>query len=390
MQDDAVGVRYTPLTTRDHTRVGTREFLRKVAKEHPDHLTIELDALATKVMLDDQRRATGVEYLKGRRLYRAHPTPSPTPGESRTANATREVILAGGAFNTPQLLMLSGIGPPDELGRPDINIPVQVPLRGVGRNLQDRYEVTVVNRMKEDWKALEGARFDKTDPIYAKWASKGGRRKGVYTTNGAVLSVILRSWTAGAPPLPDLFCFALLGNFKGYVPDYTKNARDELNYLSWAVLKGHTQNATGSVTLASPAPADRPSINFRYFQHDPGDKDLDAVVDGIEFARKVIAKDQRLVDLTDAEESPGPDVQTRPQLREWVKSHAWGHHASCTCPIGTDGDEMAVLDSNFRVRGTERLRVVDASVFPKIPGFFIASAIYMVAEKAADAILADI
>ena len=390
VQDDAVGVRYTPLTTRDHIRVGTRELLRKVQEEHPDHLTIELDALATKVVLDDHQRATGVEYLKGRRLYRAHPNPNLPQSPPQTATATREVILAGGAFNTPQLLMLSGIGPPAELGRTGIDIPVRVPLAGVGRNLQDRYEVTVVNRMKEDWKALEGATFDKSDPIYAEWAREGGSRKGVYTTNGAVLSAILKSWTAGTPALPDLFCFALLGNFKGYEPGYTKNFRTERNYLSWAILKGHTQNATGSVTLMSADPLDRPSINFRYFQHDPGDRDLDAVVDGVDFVRRVNAKDQRIVDLIDAEAAPGPDVTTRDELRDWVKGHAWGHHASCTCPIGADGDEMAVLDSSFRVRGTERLRVVDASVFPKIPGFFIASSIYMVAEKAADAILADV
>ena len=114
------------------------------------------------------------------------------------------------------------------------------------------------------------------------------------------------------------------------------------------------------------------------------------MVDGVEFVRRVTGQDDRFADLVDAEESPGPGLTDRAALREWVKSNAWGHHASCTCPIGPDGDELAVLDSSFRVRGTERLRVVDASVFPKIPGFFIASSIYMVAEKAADAILADV
>jgi choline dehydrogenase len=80
-------------------------------------------------------------------------------------------------------------------------------------------------------------------------------------------------------------------------------------------------------------------------------------------------------------------VQTDEQLRDFVRYNAWGHHASCTCPIGTDNDPMAVLDSQFRVRGIEGLRVVDASVFPKIPGFFIVSSIYMIGEKAADVIL---
>ena len=385
VEDNAVGVRYVPLTTRDHIRVGTREFLRTVEDEHPGKLTIELDALATRVVLDDQQRATGVDYLKGRRLYRAHAEPSTADGQTQTAHASREVILAGGAFNTPQLLMLSGIGPPDELRRDPINIRVEVELKGVGQNLQDRYEVTVVNRMKQDWDALDGARFEKGDPLYNKWARD---QEGLYTSNGAVLSVIARSQQN--PSLPDLFCFALMGKFTGYFPEYTKNFPNQLNYLSWAILKAHTHNR-GSVTLNTNDPRDRPMIDFNYFdpQHDPGGTDLEAVVDGVEFVRRIVGKDRALRDLIAVEEFPGKDTQTRDQLKEWVTSHAWGHHASCTCPIGADTDPMAVLDSNFRVRGTQGLRVVDASVFPRIPGFFIVSSVYMVGEKAAEVILAD-
>ncbi len=86
---------------------------------------------------------------------------------------------------------------------------------------------------------------------------------------------------------------------------------------------------------------------------------------------------------------PGHSVSSDEQLKEWIKQEVWGHHASCTCPIGPDGDKMAVLDSAFRVRGVSGLRVVDASAFPKIPGLFIAVPIYMISEKAADVILAD-
>jgi choline dehydrogenase len=88
------------------------------------------------------------------------------------------------------------------------------------------------------------------------------------------------------------------------------------------------------------------------------------------------------------EELPGAEVQSDEALREYVEYQAWGHHASCTCAIGTDGDPLAVLDGDFRVRGTENVRVVDASIFPRIPGFFIVSSIYMAAEKAADVLLA--
>ena len=92
--------------------------------------------------------------------------------------------------------------------------------------------------------------------------------------------------------------------------------------------------------------------------------------------------------LITAEQLPGAD-KTGNALREFIQNEAWGHHASCTNKIGADDDPMAVLDSRFRVRKTQGLRVVDASVFPRIPGYFIVSAVYMISEKASDAILAD-
>src|SRR3954452_994573 len=98
---------------------------------------------------------------------------------------------------------------------------------------------------------------------------------------------------------------------------------------------------------------------------------------------------RRLGDDVDAELVPGGDLTSREQLRSFVRDQAWGHHASCTCAIGAAFDPRAVVGSDFRVHGTRGLRVVDASVFPHIPGFFIVTAIYMVAEEAGAAILAD-
>jgi choline dehydrogenase len=86
---------------------------------------------------------------------------------------------------------------------------------------------------------------------------------------------------------------------------------------------------------------------------------------------------------------PGPEVQTDAEIAEFIQREAWGHHASCTNPIGQASDPNAVLDNRFRVHGTTGLRVVDASVFPRIPGYFIVSAVYMIAEKASDIILED-
>jgi choline dehydrogenase-like flavoprotein len=379
VQDTAVGIRLPPLATFRRRRNGTREFLLDVQKRYPGNLTIELDALATRVLFDDNNRAIGVEYLKGERLYRAHCEPSAKAGEKKSVYVTREVILAGGAFNTPQLLMLSGIGPQDELQKHSIDVRVNLP--GVGHNLQDRYEVGIVNRLKSDWKVLDGALFDNSDPQYRMWQS----RRGVYITNGAVLAVIKKSDTSR--PLPDLFCFGLVGKFRGYEPNYSYEILDHHNYLTWAVLKAHTNNTGGTVTLRSSDPRDTPEINFRYFHEGTGDwqQDVESVVDGIKFVRGINA---HVRDYFAAEEAP--DDNERKDLAQFVKDNAWGHHASCTCKIGRKDDPMAVLDGDFRVYGTQGLRVVDASVFPKIPGFFIVTSVYMIAEKAADVILADV
>ena len=366
VEDNSVGIRYPPLATNNHQRNGTRERLLDVAQKYPQNLTIELDALATKILFDDDNRAIGVEYLKGASLYRAHAQPSNQPGERREARVATmgEVILAGGAFNTPQLLKLSGIGPREELQQHGIDVRVDLP--GVGANMQDRYEVGVVNRMKEHWDVLKGAQYASGDPQYQQWANS---RKGVYTTNGAVLAVIKR-----ADPerfLPDLFCFALLAKFRGYFPGYSALIK-ETNYLTWAILKAHTNNTAGTVTLRSADPLDVPEINFHYFEegNDEKKQDLAAVVDGIKFVREVSAP---FKDLIEEEELPGAHLQTDEELGEFVKNHAWGHHASCTCPIGPQ-ERNGVLNGDFEVHGTKGLRVVDASVFPKIPGFFIAPA----------------
>jgi len=382
VKKNGVGIRYVPLTTAGHARAGTRERLLDVAQKYPDRLKIELNALATRVLFDDENRALGVEYLKGENLYRAGARQSSAGGEARSVLATREVILSGGAFNTPQLLMLSGIGPGAVLD--EHKIPVRVALAGVGKNLQDRYEIGVVNRMRDAWGVLQGAKFAPGDPQYAEWATG---RDGVYTTNGAVLGVVKRS--APQRPLPDLLCFGLLGLFKGYFPGYSAVLARNLNYLTWCVLKGHTNNRGGKVTLRSADPRDPPAVNFHYFGEgtDTAGEDLDSVVDGIKFVRKLTA-DLRASGVIAQEELPGDHVQSDAELRAFVQDYAWGHHASCTCPIGPESDG-GVIDGNFRVHGTRGLRVVDASVFPRIPGLFILSAVYMIGEKAADVILAD-
>ncbi len=339
-------------------------------------------------VLDKRLAATGVEYIDAAHAYRCDPHAARGALPPRQqAYAAREVVLAGGAFNTPQLLKLSGIGPREELER--FGIPVLLDLPGVGRNLQDRYEVGVVSKMKREFSLLRGDQFrppapgEAPDPGLREWQSAG---KGIYATNGALVAIIRRS--RRELPAPDLFVFGLPARFEGYYPGYSADLEWHHDYFTWAVLKAHTINRAGTVVLRSDDPRDPPDIDFHYFGEgsDTEGADLEAVVDGVQIARDVM---RRAGEIVAEEVWPGPAVATREQLRDWVRDQAWGHHASCTCPIGPAGDPGAVVDSRLRVHGTERLRIVDASVFPRIPGFFIVTSVYMLAEKASDVILSD-
>ncbi len=373
------GICYTPLSTRGHHRMGTRERVLDVAAHH--RLQIETNALASRVVFDDQNRAIGIDYLKGERLYRAHAAPSPKAGIPRRVLARREVILSGGAFNTPQLLMLSGLGPAEHLREHGIVMRADLP--GVGRNLQDRYEIGVGYRMARPWQSLHGARFEKDDPLYRNWLDS---REGMYISNGTVIALAAR--TAKHLPAPDLFAMALLAKFDGYYPGYSRAVAEHSDWLTWAILKAHTANRAGTVLLSSPDPRDTPIIDFRYFDEadDPGGYDLRAVVEGIRTVRRIMASvnaDETIA----AEQSPGAHIRSDADLAQYVRNNAWGHHACGSCAIGPR-DQGGVLSSDFAVHGTQSLRVVDASVFPRIPGFFIVSAVYMAAEKAASVILA--
>jgi choline dehydrogenase len=390
-----IGVAFTPFAAARGKRAGPREYLLRVkeSKKYGDNLTIKKHALATRVLFEGTR-AIGVEYIDRAHVYRADPqavaeTPDPASQPRAKVYARREVILSGGAFNTPQLLMLSGVGSADALHKLGIKVVVNLP--GVGANLQDRYEVCVVAEFVRNFVLLEGASFappadgQDLDKYLLDWERDG---TGIYATNGAPIGIIKRSRDDLHDP--DLYILGMPGYFKGYQPGYSKFFESTHNKFTWAIVKARTRN-TGCVQLATANPWDRPLINFQYF--DDGkrtdDADLKAVIKGIEFVRLMNERMKQRYQMIKREEIPGDDIQSEEQLGEFIRNEAWGHHASCTCKIGGDDDELAVLDSRFRVRGTQGLRVVDASVFPKIPGYFIVAAIYMISEKAFDVIVED-
>jgi choline dehydrogenase len=393
------GIFYVPFATESARRVSVRDLLIVAQQDHPQQLDIRTYSLVTRILFEETAndaahaaspgpKAVGVEYIEGLHLYRADPNAKSAdpPTFRRQLRARREVILAAGAFNTPQLLMLSGIGPREELSKHGIETLIDRP--GVGRNLQDRYEISVVCSTKTDFSITLGATFRRPnvgeypDPQFAQWLDGGGP----YATNGVLIAYTMKS----DPALPetDLFLFCVPGVFRGYYPGYSHDlARTTANF-SWLILKSHTHNHAGTVTLRSDDPRDPPHISFRYFGDGSagGEQDLLAVVKAVEHVREI---NKKLSGIIAEEWLPGPDFPDSESLKRYVHDQAWGHHASCTAKMGAENDPLAVVDSKFRVIGTRNLRVVDASVFPRIPGFFIVTPIYMIAEKASETILAD-
>ena len=290
------------------------------------------------------RRPTG-----HRRRIPGRPQPLPrrlrlrasAAGETRQAFAAREVILAGGAFNSPQLLMLSGIGPSEQLEK--LGIPVRVDLPGVGQNLQDRYEVGVVNRMKEGFDAAQGRHLHRArpgrpaGPVFAQWLKGDGRlhhqRRGDQRDHQV---------GGGAGPSPTSSSSAWRGSSAATSPATSKLFREHKNYFTWAILKAHTNNTAGTVTLRSSRSARRAADRLPLFRRGQRRRRRRPRVGGRrhQLARVMTQKAMR-ADRRGGAAGPGPeDARPAPRVRQ---DNAWGHHASCTCPIGADGDPMAVV-----------------------------------------------
>ena len=412
-----------PLATKDGERKAVRERVLSTARAHPDRLVILSRALATKVLFRAAEPpgrapvAVGIEVAQGANLYRACDNAGDIASVPRKSYfARREVVLSGGSFNTPQLLMLSGIGDREHLEAHRISGPTApggsslcniVHLPGVGQNLQDRYEISVISRAEREFSTLKGLTFDPnsiSDPARVQWDEN---RTGLYTTNGGAVAILAASDERQNLGLePDLFIFGFSAAFRGYYWGWSKELlrkfkgaeRDQRDLWSWVILKAYTNNNGGTVRLLTHSPADPPEINFHSFSESPDAlvrADERALLSGVRMIRQLNAQIPELVE----EIQPGDGREEGSDaLRDWVEEEAWGHHACGTCRIGSDAwtpdtstlrDTGAVLDSQFKVHGVERLRVVDASVFPWIPGYFIVAPTIMIGEKAADTILAD-
>jgi len=322
------------------------------------NLAVIPKAHTTRVLFEGTR-AVGVEYLKD--------------GQAHVARASREVVLSAGTYGSPQLLMLSGIGPGAEISQHGIKPLVDLP--GVGRNLIEHPFLPMT------WRALPetfecAMRADRAAISVLRWKLFG---TGTFATNGAAGSLFLRSDPATDRPDMQLICPAVeisAGNV--WYPFISKP-----NHSLTCALSMIRQDSRGHMTLRSGTPTDPPRIRFNLFQEQ---SDVDRMIRGIRAARAIY--NSAPLSRFHAEETlPGDALQSDAELEKFVRSvGAITQHPVGTCRMGTERDADAVVDTELRVRGVQALRVIDASVMPNIPGGNTNAPAIMIAEKGADAL----
>jgi choline dehydrogenase len=321
-------------------------------------LTIETEATVTRIILENGK-AVGVDYMQN--------------GSRKTAKAGVEIILAAGAYQTPKLMMLSGIGPEDELSRHGIR--TEISLSGVGRNLQDHYECPVVATTKGSF-GYYGA--DRGWPMIKAGLQYLLFKSGPATTTGVETCAFYDPDGNNAEPTIQMFCVPTV-----YLDrDVMGTDPGDGVTINSLLLR---PKARGSVTLASADPFANPVVDTQIFSHPD---DLRLTIASFRFARTVLAASP-MRELIDKEIFPGSDVTSDEAIadhcRRTVKT---GYHPVGTCKMGHDLDPDAVLTPDLKVRGLDRLRVIDASIMPDIVSGNTNAAVLGAAAKAADLILA--
>lgn len=327
------------------------------------NLTVLTGARALRLRLEE-KRAAAVDYIVRDCVF--------------SVAARREVLLAAGAINSPQLLLLSGIGPED--GLQVHGIPVRHHLPGVGLNLQDHLDALVVHRCKQPVSlGISPASL----PAWCKHLFDYAiHRRGPLTSNSAEGGGFIRSSTAAA--IPDLQFHFTPAHLDGHARNLRSAAFTMLGHgyaLHVCTLRAGSR---GSVRLRSADPTDTPLIDPRFLS-DPAD--LPPLVAGVKAARTVLAA--RAFDRFRGDEIfPGREVRTDEDIVRFIRRKAESiYHPAGTCRMGNDA--MAVVDERLRVHGIAGLRVADASIMPTLVGGNTNAATVMIGEKAADLILAD-
>jgi choline dehydrogenase len=331
-----------------------RAYLHPV-KNRPN-LTVQCLAQVGKVLFEG-KRAVGVEY---RRFGRTH--------QIRAGN----VILSGGAINTPQLLQLSGIGNAKELQALGIDVVADLP--GVGENLQDHLEVYVQHASKQPVSLNPALKWRNRPLIGLKWLLA---RNGPAATNHFEGGGFARGNEDVEYPNLMFHFLPLAVRYDGSQPTAGHGYQVHIGPMY--------SDARGSVKIKSTDPREHPALRFNYLSTD---QDRREWVEAIRVARRILGQPAfRAFD--DGELSPGPEVETDEEILQWVAKDAeTAYHPSCTAKMGID--EMSVVDPvTMQVHGVEGLRVVDASVMPYVTNGNIYAPVMMVAEKAADLIIGN-
>jgi choline dehydrogenase len=343
------------------TQKNGRRWSAASAYLHPaaerENLTIVTKARATRVLID-KGRAVGVEYARGRKR--------------RTARATREVVLAGGAINSPQLMLLSGIGPAAELRTLGVRVALDLP--GVGKNLQDHLNVNIVRRAKR------GSTLD-------------GKNRGLAPI-GVALEFLLYGTGPGTSNVAEAGAFAISGLgaatpdiqhhfIPAQVVDHARTIMDGDGVtLHSCCLRPQSR---GEIRLASSDPLKPPIMDPNYLA---AEYDLKILIDGLRRGREILAA-AAFKPWLEEERMPGTATQSDAALEDFIRAAAeTEYHPVGTCKMGSDA--MAVVDDQLRVRGIERLRVIDASIMPTVVSGNTNAPVIMIAEKGADMMLAAV
>jgi choline dehydrogenase len=322
------------------------------------NLTVETGALTTRVLLD-HKRAVGVEYSKG--------------GQLRQVRAEREVILSGGVYNSPQLLMLSGIGPADELHSHGITPVVDLP--GVGKNLSEHPNVMMQFAAKAPVTFLRELRYDRAVVSAAQWALFGN---GPFATQINSCNIVIRTAPQLEAPDIQIMCNPVRMDANLWFPGLTKVLE---HHFQVGVVLLHPMSR-GHVSLRSASPLDPPRI-FMNIMTDPAE--FATLRRGIREARRIYQMGPQ-GELTGEEVTPGAGVDSDAQLDDFIRrACSVTQHPVGTCSMGVGAE--AVVDPQLRVIGIEGLRVADASIMPTVPGANTNASAIMVGEKAADLVL---
>jgi choline dehydrogenase len=360
LTEDVNGYRQEGFAAFDRTIYRGRRLSAARAYLHPvmrrPNLSVHCRAFVTKINFDGTR-ATGVSYRLG--------------GETFTARSA-QVILCGGAINSPQLLQLSGVGPAGLLREHGIDVVADLP--GVGENLQDHLEVYVQHACKQPVSVAPALKLRARPMVGARWLL---RRSGPGATNHFEGGGFARSNDEVAYPNLMFHFLPIAIRYDGSAPAGGHGYQVHIGPMY--------SDARGSVKITSADPVAKPALRFNYLSTDTDRREW---VEAIGVARDILAQ-PALDPFNDGELSPGPSVRTPEQVLDWVRRDAeTALHPSCTCAMGI-GPQSVVDPATMAVHGLDGLKVVDASVLPYVTNGNIYAPVMMVAEKAADLILGN-